>query len=81
VCRLIFYGKLNATSSLKTILTVKKSSLTLNKESHSKVCSELPCLGQFNVAAVGIHNFSIPNSSVEFCALFCVACVNVEQHA
>jgi hypothetical protein len=59
-----------------------KVHLQVLKEIQSKLCSELPCLGQLHVSTVGTtNNFKISNVSAEFCALLCVECLIAGHHA
>jgi hypothetical protein len=49
--------------------------------SRGNVFSELPSLGQFNVAEVGNYSFYISSVSAEYCAMLCVACLTAGQRA
>jgi hypothetical protein len=63
--------KQNMASSLKTILSVRSSSSSLERKSQ-KMCDKLVCLGQLHVATTDNCNFQILNVSAEFGALLSV---------
>jgi hypothetical protein len=79
LCQYIFRHKWNATLSLKTILTVKI--FTSSLESHSKTSSELFYAGQLHVARVVKYTFPISNFSAEYFALLHVTCVAIGENA